>query len=69
MSDATTIKVRTASRLYRGAKLEIAPGVFRRVVREDASRWSSDAGWTTIVEVEPTLVCVGDWTIDAAVKP
>lgn len=62
-----TIKVRTQTRLYRGAKLEIAPGVYRGVVRESASWWARESGFTTVVEVEPTLVCVGDWTIDATV--
>ena len=60
------MKVRTHSRLFRGAKLEIAPGVFRRVIREDTSSWSRANGFTSIVEVEPTLVCVGDYTYEAS---
>lgn len=65
MTQTETMKVRTRNRLFRGAKIEIAPNVFRRVLREDASIWSHGDGFTTVVEVEPVLVCVGDWTIDA----
>lgn len=64
---ATTLKVRTSTRLYRGAKIEIGPGVFRRVTREGASWWTKPDGFTTVVDVEPTLVAVGDWTIDAEI--
>ena len=60
-----TIKVRTMSRLYRGAKLELSPGVFRRVVREGASIARHGQRIVTECDVEPTLVCVGDYTIDA----
>lgn len=60
------LKVKTCSRLYRGAKLEIAPGVVRRVVREDASI-SRDGHTVTVVEVELVLPCVGDWIISAEV--
>ena len=63
-----TLKVETTSRLYRGAKLLIDGHKPRIVVREGPS-WSEGTLTTTIVEVEPTIVRVGEWTIDARVKP
>lgn len=65
----STVKLRTECRLHRGAKVEIAPNVFRRVTREGASWWTQADGFLTEVELEPTLVCVGDWTIDATLVP
>lgn len=65
------IKVKTQVRLYRDAKLKFsslacpAEGSVLRVTREGPSIFE-DGFFVTLVEVERSMVQVGDYTISAA---